>query len=289
MLVVSFMNTTGTMETGQMMDHQTTPTEVAARRHSVARIGLLGAVAAAVVAAAILIIGATAAPWGTLAAASGTDGLSAGISDLQGRGPGGGFTGGPGGPRDERGFREITITAITGSNIALETTDGWTRTISLASDTVLMKGDARITLSDLKVGDQVRIRQTRQDDGSFKVTELHVVLPHAGGKVSAVSGFSITVTHRDGSTGTINVTSATTYEVGRTEGKALSDITVGMLAGAIGTLNADGSLTASVVHAIDPASMPDFGGPGEPGGHGPRGNGSARDASPDASADSSAG
>lgn len=263
-----------------MMDHQTTPTtEVAARPASVARIGLIGAVAAAVIGAAILIAGATATPVGTLAAANRTP--QAAI-DLAGRGPGGDDKAGVGG----HGFGGITITAISGSNISLQTVDGWSRTIAIASDTSLTKGTATIKLSDLKVGDEVRFAQKRQTDGSFTITKLSVVLPHAGGTVTAVSGSSITVTQRDGSTATIKVSSSTTYEVGGTTGKALGDVKVGMFVGAAGMLNTDGSLSATAVRAIDPAR---FKGNGHHDGHGPWGKGAVPDGSPDASADSSAG
>lgn len=261
-----------------MMDDHTTTTEVAARPASVARIGLLGALAAAVIGAAILIFGNTATPAGTLAAANAA--ASAAL-DVQGRGLGDGDMGLGG-----HGFGGITITAISGSNISLKTVDGWTRTIAITSDTTLTKGTATIALSDLKVGDEVRFAQTRQTDGSFTITKLAVVLPHAGGTVTAVSGSSITVTQRDGSTATIKVTSSTTYDVSGTTGKALSDVKVGMLVGAVGTRNSDGSLTASAVRAIDPASFP---GRGEHHGHGWWGNGAAPDASPAASADTSAG
>ena len=262
-----------------MMGHQTTPTEVAARPASAARIGLLGAVAAAVIGAAILIAGATATPAGTLAAANGTP--QAAI-DLSGRGLGDGDMDGFGG----HGFGGITISAISGSSVSLKTDDGWARTIAIASATVLTKGTATITLSDLKVGDEVRFAQTRQTDGSFTITKLAVVLPHAGGTVTGVSSTSITVTQRDGSTTTIKVGSSTTYEVGGTAGKALPDVKVGMLVGAVGTLNTDGSLTATAVRAIDPAT---FQGNGHHDGRGPWGNGAGPDASPDASAESSAG
>lgn len=267
-----------------MMDHQTTPTtEVAVRPASVARIGLLGAVAAAVIGAAILIAGTTATPAGTLAAANGSP---QNAIDLSGRGLGGGDKDGDMAGFGGRGFGGITISSISGSNISLETVDGWTRTIPIASDTALTKGAATITVSDLKIGDEVRFAQTRQTDGSFTITKLNVVLPHAGGTVTAVSSSSINVTQRDGSSATIKVGSSTTYEVGGTAGKALTDVKVGMLVGAVGTLNTDGSLTATAVRAIDPAT---FQGKGHRDGHGPWGNGAAPDASPDASADSSAG
>lgn len=267
-----------------MTDHQTTTTEVAARPSSVARIGLLGAIAAAVIGAAILIAGATATPAGTLAAAYGTPQTAIGAF---GRGPGDSDMGRIGGRGfGGRGFGGITITAISGSNVSLKTADGWTRTIAIASDTALTKGTVTITKADLKVGDEVRFQQTRQADGSFTITKLSVVLPHAGGTVTTVTGSTITVTQRDGSTATINVNSTTTYEVARTTGKALSDIKVGMLVGAVGTLSSDGALTATAVHAIDPATLP---GRGDHNGRGPWDKGGSPNTAPDAPADGSAG
>jgi len=265
-----------------MTDVQTRPMEAAATpRRSIVRIGILGIAAAALIGASILALGTTSAPSGILAAdTTGPTTPLAGFEAPRGHGP-----------MDKRGgegrFGQITITAISGSNLSLRTSDGWTRTISITGDTESMKGTATITAADLKVGDEVRFRQEIQSDGSFKITELHVIQPHVGGSVTAVSGTSISVTQRDGTTATIKVTSTTTYQVGRTDGKAFADIKVGMLAGAVGTLNGDGSLTASAVHAVDPASFPWFGGRGDhhgPGPDGPWGGDRTPDAPPDASA-----
>ncbi len=262
-----------------MTDEFTTPiTRVEGRRATAARVGLLGAVAAAAIAATILIFGGSAAPAGTLVAANSMP--ANGALDAQDRGPGG-FMGGMMG---ERGGG-ITITAISGTNVTLETADGWTRTIAVTSSTALTKGTATIALSDLKVGDEVRFAQTRETDGSFTITRLNVVLPHAGGTITAIAGSTITVTERDGTTGTIEVTSSTTYEVGMTTGKALADIKVGMVVNAVGTLNADGSLSATAVRAFDPSTMPGRGHDG----HGPMGNDAPGGAAPDASAGTSAG
>ena len=257
-----------------------------------ARIGLLGAVAAAIIAVGILAAGAWAAPGGTLAADNAdTTGTTSGAAidlaaggHLFGNGPLGGHPGGM------RGLHEITITSISGSRISLRTDDGWTRTIILDGGTIYEKDGAAIALSDLEVGDEVHFRQTREDDGSFTIDAVAVIPPHAGGKVTAVSGSTITVERRDGSSSTINVTSATTYDVAGRDAASLADITAGMVVMATGTENAVGSLTASAVHAFDPSALtaPDghgFGpggfGPGGfgPGGHGPWGDGTAPGAS----------
>lgn len=159
------------------------------------------------------------------------------------------------------GFRDITITAINGSSLALETDDGWTRTIAVGSSTTITRGGETIAVSDLAVGDQIRFSQEQASDGTYSITAIKVVLPTIGGEVTAVSGNTITVTGRDGTTGAINVDGDTTYVVNGTSGKALSDITVGSVVIAEGTLRADGSLDADAVRS-GTGGMHDGFGPG---------------------------
>jgi len=210
-----------------------------------AKIGALGIAAAAIVAAAILVFGSGTSPLGTLAAGT-TNGTAAGAPDLLNGGPG--FRGG-------RAFGAITITAINGNNISLKTADGWTRTITVDSGTTFSKSGATIALGDLKVGDEIGFRQTRETDGTFTIDSLAVILPHAGGEVTAVTGSTITLKGRDGSTSTIKVTSQTTYTVNGASAK-LADVKVGMVLIAEGTKAADGSLTATQVKAADAGSFP---------------------------------
>lgn len=229
------------------------------RPATVVRIGLVGIAAAALIAVAILDFGSTAAPAGTLAAGStGSSGGSATVPDLNFGGGGPGDHGGP-------GMGGITISAISGSNISLKTADGWTRTITVDSGTTYAKGGATIALGDLKVGDQVGFRETRETDGSYTIDSVTVILPRAGGEVTAISGSTITVKDRNGTSVTITVTGSTTYDVAGATAK-LSDIKVGMFLVAEGTQNSDGSLTATAVRAGDQ-------GPGGRGfGHGPGDN-----------------
>ena len=215
-----------------------------------ARIGLLGIAVAALIAAVILAFGVTAAPKSILAAGTTSDTTTAVIDDLHGGGRGGsGF--GRGG---------ITITAISASSISLETADGWKRTITVDSGTTYTKAGATIAVGDLKVGDEIGFRQTKETNGSWTIDSVAVILPHLGGEVTAVDGSTITVKQRDGTSATIQVTGTTTYNVAGATAK-LADVKVGMFLVAQGTKNADGSLIASIVHA------------GTPGDHGPGGRG----------------
>jgi Domain of unknown function (DUF5666) len=250
-----------------------------------ARIGLVGAAAAALVAVGILAAGATATPAGTLAAGSDTSGTAGSVHVFDNRGPGFGGPGfgGPGfgGIRGPGGG--ITITAISGSNLSLKTADGWTRTIAVDSGTTYSESGNTIALSDLAVGDEIRFQQTHEAGGTYSIDAIAVILPHVGGTVTAASGSTITVDQPDGTSATIKVTADTTYRVSGTAGAALSDIQVGMVLVAEGTHNSDGSLTATAVRAGNPGDM----GPGRHG-HGPGdwgGDGATPDATtaPDAS------
>ncbi len=148
------------------------------------------------------------------------------------------------------GFRDITITAINGSDLSLRTDDGWTRTITVTSTTTITKGGATITVGDLAVGDQIAFAQDRADDGTYSVTAIKVILPTTVGEVTAIDGDTITVTQPGGTTATIHVDGDTTYQVNGAAG-ALSDIKVGSIIAAEGTQRSDGSLDAAAVRAGD--------------------------------------
>ena len=116
------------------------------------------------------------------------------------------------------GFGDITITGISGSSITLHTADGWTRTIDVTSSVALTRGGQKIAVGDLKTGDHVRFRQIRNNDGTFTVTAIAVVVPSVVGTVGDVTSSGFTVKTRDGSTLTITVDSSTAYKIGATDG-----------------------------------------------------------------------
>jgi len=227
------------------------------RQALLARIGLLGIAAAALVAAALLVFSSSASPNGALAAGAGNGTSDGQVPLMNGGGPG--FRGGPG---PGAGFGGITITAISGNSISLKTDDGWSRTITVDSGTTYSKAGATIALADLKVGDEVGFRQTRESSGTWSIDSIVVILPRAGGEVTKIDGSTITVTQRDGSTATISVNGQTRYSVNGNDGAALSDLKVGMFLVAEGTKNSDGSLTAASVRAGTVSTNEGRGGPG---------------------------
>jgi hypothetical protein len=148
--------------------------------------------------------------------------------------------------RDEMGFGGITIASISGSDVTLKTDDGWTRTIAVTDSVKLTKGGQTIALSDLAVGDDVRIQQTRNADGTYTVTGLAVVVPSVRGTVSDVSSSGFKVTNRDGSVWTITVNGSTQYQFGAGTG-SLADVTNGTIVGVQGDKTGDNALTALTV------------------------------------------
>lgn len=147
----------------------------------------------------------------------------------------------------------ITVTAISGSDVTLQSASGWTRTVSVTDATTIERAGQKIAVADLKVGDAVRIRETRSADGSTTVTDIDVVLPRVLGRVTATASDSLTLQRADGTTMTVHVSASTTYQVRGVTTATLADISVGMIVVAEGPQNADGSLEALSVKA---ASLP---------------------------------
>ena len=239
-----------------------------ASRPTAVRVGIMAGAAALFVVGVVAAMGASPSPTVTGAdpSASAAPAASAapGTKTPQGdRHAWGGM--GMRGDLGHGGFRDISITAINGSDISLKTDDGWTRTITVTTTTTITKGGATITIGDLAVGDEIRFAQDRASDGTYTVTAIVVVLPTVVGEVTAISGNTLTVTQPGGTTATIHVDGDTTYRVNGAAG-SLSDIEVGSVIVAEGTQRADGSLDAAAVRS-GLKNRGDLRGPGSKGGH----------------------
>jgi hypothetical protein len=211
------------------------------------RAGIVAGVALTVALGAAATIAAQPAPAGVdgatpAAAARGTAGGDSGWT-LDG---GGGF-----GVRGHGPIGPITVTSIDGSSLALETADGWTRTITVSGDVTITKGGVEIELGDVKVGDEIRLGQKRNDDGTFTVTAIAVVVPHAAGVVTAIDDTTITIRARGGLERTITTTEATVYRLGQDEASR-ADIAVGDAIVAAGVAGDNGALTATSIVEVLP-------------------------------------
>lgn len=144
------------------------------------------------------------------------------------------------------GIGSITITSINGSKVGLKTADGWTRTIDVGADTKVFLGSQAGKVGDLSVGNEVRLRQKKNADGSFSVVSLTVPAAKAAGQVTAVSGNTITIKRRGGSTTTLTVNSATVYRQGG-EAATKADVKVGSNITAEGKPGSSDNFTATAV------------------------------------------
>ena len=139
------------------------------------------------------------------------------------------------------------VTDVTSSGFTVKQRDGSSKTVTTSSATSFLLGDAKSAKSDLSVGARVQVEGT--DGSSFAASVVHIVPDFRIGKVTAVTGSSITIQGRGTTTITIHVDGSTTYRVKGAAAGKLSDVTVGMYVSAQGLSRADGSLDATTVLA----------------------------------------
>ncbi len=230
---------------------------------------------------ALLVTGALAAPPATPSAGSGTpttqgssrgangtpaagqNGGGAPIPGMGGRGPQGGPMHGPlGGGK---------VTAISGSTITVQRggpdANGATSTVTVSGDTTYLVSNAGKlslgALSDLKVGGTIRAEGAADSSGNVTALLVSIAAPQVDGAVTAVSGNTITIQERgpmgQGATQTVTVGGGTQYVTGGPASSAASSlgaVTVGTHIHAEGTLNGDGSFTATLVRVEQARTMP---------------------------------
>lgn len=228
-----------------------------------ARAGVLaGAGVVAVLGAAVAVGAASPAPATDSSAAGQATGIDTGSTTTTSEAALGntaaweapaGVTGVAGALGDFRGggrFGSIEITAINGSSLSLQTANGWTRTITVGGDVEITKGGETVALGDLEVGDEIRLRETRNDDGTFTLEAIVVVVPNVAGTVTAVDADSITIQGRNGLTQEITTTGSTTYRLGA-DSTTRAEVTAGDRIQAFGETGANNAFTAtSVIVAV---------------------------------------
>jgi hypothetical protein len=139
----------------------------------------------------------------------------------------------------------MTITAIKGTQLTVRTVGGQTRSIDVSRVTIT-RGGQKIAVSDLKIGDQIVARQSRQSDGSYKITAITVQLRTVSGTIESVGPSSVTISGSNRSKQTITLTDSTAYtQAGAKVSK--SALVVGAQIVAQGSLDSSGSFTASSV------------------------------------------
>ena len=143
------------------------------------------------------------------------------------------------------------VTAVDATSITVKGKGGTARVLTVNGSTGYKLGSAAGTKADVKVGSKVIAQGTEKGD-AFTAITVTILPSEVGGVVTAKTANSITVKHGDGSTTVIHVTDKTTYKERGKDSATLSDIAVGDVVGAEGTLRADGSLDAVSVEGRAP-------------------------------------
>ena len=157
------------------------------------------------------------------------------------------------------------VTAVAGNSITVKGKRGATQVITVTGSTVYKLGSEAGSKADVKVGSEIEAAGMVTGD-TFTAITVTIEGPHLDGVVTGKTGTTIVIKREDGSTATIHVSAATTYAIKSNHAASLADIAVGARVTAEGTLRADGSLDAAVVHG-KPAKGPKPAKPGKPGKH----------------------
>lgn len=147
------------------------------------------------------------------------------------------------------------VTAVSGTTLTVTSDLGQSRSYALSSSTTIHQGPKqKLSLSNLKVGDHVRVRadDSASSGSTPKATDVDVHLAHIDGVVASVSGSTVTVTDRDGFTRRIDVSGAVS-----------SSVRSGAPVHAVGRVDADGTTLDATT--ITTRTAPADGGPGSGG------------------------
>jgi len=172
-----------------------------------------------------------------------------------------------------RGNRVVgTIQSVAGDSFVVAARDGKTYTVRAAANTkVFTQAPAR--LSDIKTGDAVRILASKEQDGSLTAVAVQDVPAglalggrggaaggqRAGsngngansnrifvaGSVVSLNGTSMSVASRDGTSTTVAIPASA--RISRMHGVPWTSLAAGARISALGTLNSDGSFSATTI------------------------------------------
>lgn len=162
-----------------------------------------------------------------------------------------------------------TVTAVGASSVTITQSGGTSKTLTLTGSTTYTEAGAKVTESAMVVGVRIMAQGTVDSAGNFTATAVTILPSSVQGTVASKTATTIAVTTTAGKTVTVDVSSATKYSVRGVSAPTLANVAVGDRITAQGTLNADGSLAATMVQA-GPNDQPGFGGFG---GHGFGGRG----------------
>lgn len=126
------------------------------------------------------------------------------------------------------------VTAVTATSVTVDLRSGTTTTFTLTPTTTYTEGSAPSTIASLVVGDRVRVKVSSST--ATTAAAINIELAELFGKVTAVSGNTITISDPQGFSRTVVVNSSTSYTANGAAG-TVADVTVGSKISAEGTID----------------------------------------------------
>lgn len=142
-----------------------------------------------------------------------------------------------------------TVTGVGIDSLTIRTDGGDEVTVAVDDETIIRFGGHRvITLSEIVVGDQVRVHATTTDEGGLLAVSIKLVdddgrYDEFEGTIVAVTGSVLTIEKKDGTTVDVHITSTTRIRR-RFEPATVAELIPGTLVELTVRNNSDGSLEA---------------------------------------------
>lgn len=155
----------------------------------------------------------------------------------------------------ENAFDMLEINGIVASvserEMTIQTRHGEEIIVAIMPDTIVLRGDEIISVSDIRVGDRVEVKTTRTVGGTLVAVRIRIEdaeddLREIEGVIASFEGSLLTLTLRGGSTVTVIVDSETVIRVEREMG-TVADLLPGRRVEVHVRHNADDSLTAVAI------------------------------------------
>lgn len=163
------------------------------------------------------------------------------------------------------------VVGINGTQLVVSQQDGLNVTVNTSTSTTYNEVGKSASASDVQVGTVVSVTGTLSSDhDQIDATTIEINLPSVVGRVTGVSGTTITVTTSDGTTETLTTDSGTVFR-GQSGTTTIASVAKGDLVEAFGSPGTGDSFAAVTVYVWS-SGMPGSGGgsvqPGGFGGHG---------------------
>ncbi len=155
-----------------------------------------------------------------------------------------------GNPFNEWSTRSGIVTALSSTSILVEGPAGTSTTYALTASTTFREGNETVSQSSLSLGERVVIKTSSSQ--SATAVSVDIILVELSGRVTSVSGSTITIVDAEGFSRSIDVDATTAYDENG-NAATLADVVVGSRIEAAGTVDADKtSLDARQIHISSP-------------------------------------